>query len=161
MISGKVHNARQVLLRAARDTTGDKQGTLRAAAQRQADLLAAVRDAPDSPDTCAAIWINTSHGGSPEMDLLVTYDVDTTPDGQNRLRRVAKICEAYGHRVQKSVFEIVIRDADKLHLVAKLGATINHDLDSVRIYRLPARALDDVEHIGLSRQVDPRGPLVI
>jgi CRISPR-associated endonuclease Cas2 len=96
------------------------------------------------------------------MDLLVTYDVDTTtPDGQYRLRRVAKICEAYGHRVQKSVFEIVIRDADKLHLVAKLTATINHDLDSVRIYRLAARALDDVEHIGLPRQVDPRGPLVI
>jgi CRISPR-associated protein Cas1 len=47
MIAGKVHNARQVLLRAARDTTADKQSTLRAAAQSQAGLLSAVRDAPD------------------------------------------------------------------------------------------------------------------
>ncbi|MGH3693756.1 MAG: CRISPR-associated endonuclease Cas2 [Pseudonocardiaceae bacterium] len=42
------------------------------------------------------------------MELPVTYDVDTTTrDGQRRLRRVAKACEGYGYRVQKSFFEIV------------------------------------------------------
>ncbi|MFF4772556.1 CRISPR-associated endonuclease Cas2 [Microtetraspora fusca] len=96
------------------------------------------------------------------MDLLLTYDVETvTKAGQARLRRVAKICEAYGHRVQKSVFEIVCRDADKLRLVAALNDVIDHQRDTVRIYRLPAQALDDVEHLGIPRQVDPRGPLVI
>lgn len=96
------------------------------------------------------------------MDLLVTYDVETaSPAGQARLRRVAKICEAYGHRVQKSVFEIVCRDADKLRLVAALNAAINPAQDSVRLYRLPARALDDVEHLGRPRDIDPRGPFVI
>jgi len=51
------------------------------------------------------------------MDLLVTYDVETvTPQGQRRLRKVAKICEAYGHRVQKSVFEVVCRETDKVRL---------------------------------------------
>jgi CRISPR-associated protein Cas2 len=96
------------------------------------------------------------------MDLLVTYDVDTTtPEGRTRLRRVAKICEAYGHRVQKSVFEIVLRETDKLHLVAKLNSTIDHKLDSVRLYRLPHRSLDDVQHLGKSRDIEPRGPLVI
>jgi CRISPR-associated protein Cas2 len=96
------------------------------------------------------------------MDLVVTYDVDTTtPEGERRLRRVAKICEAYGHRVQKSVFEVVIRDADKVRLIAALQNTIDHGQDSVRIYRLPAGALDNVEHLGRDRQVDPRGPLVI
>lgn len=96
------------------------------------------------------------------MDLLVTYDVDTTsPAGQARLRRVAKICEAYGHRVQKSVFEVVCRDVDKVRLVAQLNAVIDTAQDSVRLYRLPARALDDVEHLGRAREVDPRGPLVI
>ena len=96
------------------------------------------------------------------MDLLVTYDVDTTTKaGQARLRRVAKICESYGHRVQKSVFEIVCQDVDKLRLVAALQQVIDHNQDSVRLYRLPARALDDVEHMGLPRQFDPRGPLVI
>jgi CRISPR-associated protein Cas2 len=96
------------------------------------------------------------------MDLVVTYDVDTTtPEGERRLRKVAKICEAYGHRVQKSVFEVVIRDIDKIRLVAALNATINHRRDSVRIYRLPAAALDNVEHLGQPRTTEPRGPFVI
>jgi CRISPR-associated protein Cas2 len=96
------------------------------------------------------------------MDLLVTYDVETvTPQGQRRLRKVAKICEAYGHRVQKSVFEVVCRETDKVRLVAALQEVIDPAQDSIRIYRLPARALDDVEHLGKPRLIDPRGPLVI
>lgn len=96
------------------------------------------------------------------MDLLVAYDVDTSSKaGQARLRRVAKICEAYGHRVQKSVFEIVCQDADKLRLVAALQQVIDHSQDNIRLYRLPPRALDDVEHLGLDREFEPRGPLVI
>jgi len=96
------------------------------------------------------------------MDLLVTYDVETaTRQGQRRLRKVAKICEAYGHRVQKSVFEIVCRETDKIRLLAALHATINPTQDSIRIYHLPTHALDDVEHLGKPRPIDPRGPLVI
>jgi len=96
------------------------------------------------------------------VDLLVTYDVETvTPEGQRRLRKVAKICEAYGHRVQKSVFEVVCRETDKLRFVAALQEVIDPTQDSIRIYRLPARSLDDVEHLGKPRPVDPRGALVI
>ncbi|MET8311655.1 CRISPR-associated endonuclease Cas2 [Micromonospora sp. NPDC005173] len=96
------------------------------------------------------------------MDILITYDVETvTPAGQRRLRKIAKICEAYGHRVQKSVFEVVCRDADKVKLVAALQAAIDPARDSIRIYGLPANALDRVEHLGLPRHVDPRGPFVI
>jgi len=39
LVAGKIHNSRQVLLRAARDATGDRQTVLRAAAQRQAEML--------------------------------------------------------------------------------------------------------------------------
>jgi CRISPR-associated protein Cas2 len=96
------------------------------------------------------------------MDLLVTYDVDTTtPEGRNRLRKVAKVCEAHGHRVQKSVFEVVCQEADKVRLVAALQAIIEPNEDSVRIYRLPAMALNEVEHLGRPRPVHPRGPFVI
>lgn len=96
------------------------------------------------------------------MDLLITYDVETvTHAGRKRLRRVAKICEAYGHRVQQSVFEIVCREPDKPRLIAALNKVIDHEHDSVRIYALPARALDNIEHLGLPRQVEPRGPIVI
>jgi CRISPR-associated protein Cas2 len=96
------------------------------------------------------------------VDLLITYDVNTaTSAGQARLRRVAKVCEAYGHRVQKSVFEVVCREADKLKLVAELHQIIDTTLDSIRIYHLPARALDNIEHLGVPRDADPRGPFVI
>lgn len=38
------------------------------------------------------------------MLILVAYDVSTeTREGRRRLRRVAKICQDYGQRVQKSV----------------------------------------------------------
>jgi CRISPR-associated protein Cas2 len=96
------------------------------------------------------------------MDLLVTYDVDTTDlAGEARLRRVAKACEAFGHRVQKSVFEVICTDADKLRLLARLHAIIDTDRDSIRFYRLPAGALNSVEHLGRSRTTDPRGPFII
>jgi CRISPR-associated protein Cas2 len=96
------------------------------------------------------------------VDLLVTYDVDTTTTaGQTRLRRVARICEAYGHRIQQSVFEVVCPDKDKLRLVAALAAVIDQAHDSIRLYQLPGRALDEVEHLGIPREIDPRGPLII
>jgi CRISPR-associated protein Cas2 len=40
------------------------------------------------------------------MLVLVCYDVNTeTKSGRRRLRRVARVCEGTGQRVQKSVFE--------------------------------------------------------
>ena len=40
------------------------------------------------------------------MLVIVCYDVSTeTKPGRRRLRRVAKVCERTGQRVQKSVFE--------------------------------------------------------
>lgn len=47
MVAGKIHNARQVLLRTARDTTGDRQTILRAAAQRQAETLTTLGQTSD------------------------------------------------------------------------------------------------------------------
>ena len=43
------------------------------------------------------------------MMVLITYDVSTADRaGQRRLRQVAKACQAYGQRVQNSVFECVV-----------------------------------------------------
>jgi CRISPR-associated endonuclease Cas2 len=48
------------------------------------------------------------------MEILVTYDVKTeSAVGRRRLRRVAKVCERFGQRVQFSVFECVV-DAAQL-----------------------------------------------
>jgi CRISP-associated protein Cas1 len=47
MVAGKLHNSRQVLLRAARDATGDRQAQLRAVGEQHADLLAETGRAGD------------------------------------------------------------------------------------------------------------------
>lgn len=92
------------------------------------------------------------------MDLLLTYDVDTTtPAGRRRLRRVAKLCEGHGLRVQKSVFEIVAGDTDLLTLTAAVTDIINPETDSVRLYRLPPGGLIDVQTLGIA-QVEAQWP---
>ncbi|WP_084965357.1 type I-C CRISPR-associated endonuclease Cas1c [Thermoactinospora rubra] len=47
MVAGKIHNARQTLLRAARDATDPRQSRLRHAAERHADLLQQAGGVPD------------------------------------------------------------------------------------------------------------------
>ncbi|MBB1245268.1 CRISPR-associated endonuclease Cas2 [Streptomyces durbertensis] len=96
------------------------------------------------------------------MDLLLTYDVDTTtPEGARRLRRVAKLCEGYGLRVQKSVFEIVADEKNTLQLLARIDAIIDTNLDSIRLYRLPHNGLADVQTRGTARPQPHRDDLVI
>ena len=46
------------------------------------------------------------------MLVLITYDVNTeTAAGKARLRKVAKQCVNYGRRVQNSVFECILDNA--------------------------------------------------
>ena len=46
------------------------------------------------------------------MLVLITYDVNTeTAAGRTRLRKVAKQCMNYGRRVQNSVFECIVDNA--------------------------------------------------
>ena len=72
------------------------------------------------------------------MLVIVCYDVNTeTREGRRRLRRVAKLCEAAGQRVQKSVFECQINLPQMEELERKLRAEINEQQDCLRIYRLP------------------------
>lgn len=69
--------------------------------------------------------------------VVVSYDVDTTTAaGAKRLRKVAKVCESRGCRVQNSVFEVIVDPAQLVELQARLGRVIDSDKDSIRIYRL-------------------------
>ena len=71
------------------------------------------------------------------MTILITYDVDTISEtGQKRLRQVAKACKDYGQRVQNSVFECELSEAQFVTLQHKLSTIIDHSLDSIRCYHL-------------------------
>lgn len=83
------------------------------------------------------------------MMLVVTYDVDTSDAaGQKRLRKVAKICEHYGMRVQNSVFEVLVDAAQLVVLKQKLGKVIDMEQDSVRFYRLGNSYENRIEAMG-------------
>ena len=71
------------------------------------------------------------------MLVLITYDVDTISEtGQRRLRKVAKLCQDYGQRVQNSVFECRLSETQFVVLKNKLESIMNHDLDNIRFYFL-------------------------
>ncbi len=95
-------------------------------------------------------------------DYLVTYDVETTTrDGRRRLRRVAKVCEDFGQRVQLSVFECRLDDTVFETFLARVAEEINGQLDSLRIYRLPAERTMAVRVIGRETWRDPDAPLIL
>ena len=96
------------------------------------------------------------------MLMLVTYDVATRDvAGRRRLRRVARLCQDFGQRVQYSVFECQVDPAQWATLRARLMATIKEEEDSLRFYRLGANWRSRVEHAGAKPSYDPDGPLLL
>ena len=95
------------------------------------------------------------------MMLVITYDVDTTDAaGAKRLRKVAKICERYGVRVQNSVFEVLVDSAQLTMLKAELEKVILTEKDSVRLYRLGKNFSHRVETMGKKPIVEAGGELM-
>lgn len=96
------------------------------------------------------------------MLVLVTYDVHTESDaGKRRLRRVARVCQNFGQRVQYSVFECVVDPAQWTAFRTKLLAEIDVDEDSLRFYFLGANWHRRIEHAGAKASYDPEGPLIV
>ncbi len=96
------------------------------------------------------------------MEILITYDVATeSAEGRRRLRRVAKACEAYGQRVQRSVFECVVSEMDLEKLKHRLVQEIDTSEDSLRIYRLREPRQRFVQVFGQKPTFDLDEPLVL
>jgi CRISPR-associated protein Cas2 len=96
------------------------------------------------------------------MLVVVAYDVNTEDaDGRRRLRRVAKVCEDCGQRVQNSVFECLVDAAKWTSLRADLIREIEEPTDSLRFYFLGDNWKRRVEHVGAKPSFDPQGPLVV
>lgn len=96
------------------------------------------------------------------MDILVTYDVNTlTKEGRRRLRKLSKACQGYGQRVQFSVFECTVNEAQKEQLVARLTTIIDKNEDSLRLYQLRGSRETVVECFGINSYIDFKGTLVV
>lgn len=95
------------------------------------------------------------------MLILVTYDVDTMDSaGAKRLRKVAKVCERYGIRVQNSVFEVLVDAAQLVTLKSELSAIIHLERDSIRFYRLGNSYQGKIETMGKSLLVEAGKELI-
>lgn len=96
------------------------------------------------------------------MMVLITYDVETmTPEGARRLRRVAKECQNYGQRVQNSVFECVLSEAQFTALRNRIASIINIQKDSIRFYMLGNNWNNRVEYLGKKTSFDVTAELII
>lgn len=96
------------------------------------------------------------------MFVLITYDVNiTSPYGAKRLRNVAKACMDYGKRVQNSVFECILTEAQYVLLKNKLNSIIDTEQDSIRFYLLGKNWKNKVETIGKDIGIDFTGDLII
>ncbi|MBQ4428886.1 MAG: CRISPR-associated endonuclease Cas2 [Clostridia bacterium] len=96
------------------------------------------------------------------MLVLITYDVNTeTAEGRRRLRQVAKLCVDYGQRVQNSVFECMLDQAQLKLLQNKLLKTIDEEHDSLRFYNLGNNYSSRIEQFGCKQSYDPQGVLMV
>ena len=95
------------------------------------------------------------------MLIVVTYDVSTeTSAGRARLRKGAKQCQNYGLRVQNSVFECKLDEAQFFVFRSSLLKLINENEDSLRFYRLGNNYQNRIEHYGSKEIQDIDAPLI-
>jgi len=96
------------------------------------------------------------------MLIIVAYDVSTeTKEGRRRLRRVAKVCESIGQRVQNSVFECRVNQMQYEQLERDLLAEIIEKEDCLRLYRLTEPVELHIKEYGLFKAINFERPLVI
>ena len=74
--------------------------------------------------------------GEHEMLTLVAYDISD----QKRLARVARVCEDFGVRVQYSVFECRLDEAEFTEFWLRLLSKIDEDEDRIVAYKIDARS---------------------
>ena len=96
------------------------------------------------------------------MLILITYDVNTTTKaGEKRLRKVAKECVNYGQRVQNSVFECLLTEAQLVRLKSIISSIIDDEKDSIRFYFLGNNWQRKIETLGKLTSFNPTEALII
>ena len=97
------------------------------------------------------------------MDVLITYDIADTNcrGGAARLRRMAKVCEKYGQRVQLSVFECRLSPERLARLISEVREVIDRNRDSVIFYRFPGGFDDARRAFGLSQHHEIGQPWIL
>jgi CRISPR-associated protein Cas2 len=107
---------------------------------------------PQSPIRNEAWWFvafplvpyEKSPPGEHEVLTLVAYDISD----QKRLARVARVCEDFGVRVQYSVFECRLDEAEFTEFWLQLLSKIDEDEDRIVAYKIDARSAKETMTAG-------------
>lgn len=86
---------------------------------------------------------------------LICYDIHD----DRRLRRIAKVMQAYGYRLQYSVFECALDKTRLEKLKTELEVVVKHDEDQILIINLGEKASEEslrIQSIGLAYHKSPR-----
>ncbi|MGN1221630.1 MAG: CRISPR-associated endonuclease Cas2 [Christensenellales bacterium] len=95
------------------------------------------------------------------MMVIISYDISLSDkNGPTRLRKVAKLCQNYGQRVQNSVFECILDNQTFVMLKKQILDVVNLKLDSVRFYLLGNRFDGKIEHYGTKSTIDLNSTLI-
>jgi CRISPR-associated protein Cas2 len=96
------------------------------------------------------------------LNILISYDVSTeTAAGRRRLRKVAQACQDFGQRVQKSVFECSVNEAQFEEVVRRLLDIIEKTEDSLRVYRLTEPKDKHLHVYGVDGTINFDEPLIL
>jgi CRISPR-associated protein Cas2 len=96
------------------------------------------------------------------LDALIVYDIETiSPKGRRRWRRICQLCKDYGQRVQFSVFECRLTQAQLEAVESKALDIIDEEKDTLRIYVLHGGRETSLRSYGIDRYQDFDGPLVL
>ena len=80
------------------------------------------------------------------MFVILVYDI-----GEKRVGKILKISRKYLYRVQNSVFEGEITDANLVKLKEELKRSINKDEDSVLFYLFRTLKYSEKQEMGIKK----------
>ena len=97
----------------------------------------------------------SEHPGIDRHRIVIAYD---TPD-HSRRRKMAKMAVSYATRVQKSVYEAMLTDAQLRILAGGMARIADAEEDDIRLYPQCARCMELRKLIG--KAMPPASPILI
>lgn len=79
------------------------------------------------------------------MNMVIAYDIAHP----RRLNRIARIMKDYGHRVQKSIFEVDVDERRFEEMRRRAERVMEHEADGVKYFSLCNRCADTLVALGV------------
>jgi len=92
-----------------------------------------------------------------KTNYLVGYDIAN----DKRLRKVAKLMQEFGQRIQYSFFHCLISNRQKKHMIKRILKIIDSEEDQVLIIPMTEKQLNQIECVGLKQDLTHYGIIIV